>query len=170
MRPRGTGEYEVIEAGLVFRSIGYRGIPLPGVPFHDRWAIIPNEGGRVVDMEGTSHPREYVTGWCKRGPTGVIGTNKPDGAETAAAMLEDLDALEPDLPEERSPDAISKMLGARGVDYVTLTDWEALDAHEVARGELEGRPRVKVCYVDEMLKVIHEARAKSATERTANPL
>ncbi len=160
MRPRGTGEYEVIEAGLVFRSIGYRGIPLPGVPFHDRWGIIPNDGGRVVDMDGVSFPREYVTGWCKRGPSGVIGTNKPDGAETAAAMIEDLEALVADLPEKRSPDAICALLAQRDIDYVTLEDWEALDAHEVARGEREGRPRVKVCHIPEMLDVIHAARAE----------
>jgi ferredoxin--NADP+ reductase len=162
MRPRGTGEFEVIEAGLVFRSIGYRGIPLPGVPFHDRWGIIPNESGRIVDSDGTSFPREYVTGWCKRGPSGVIGTNKPDGAETAAAMLEDLAAIAPDLPAERSPDAISALLAKRDVDYVTLEDWKALDAHEVARGKAAGRPRVKVCRVPEMLEVIHKARAGRA--------
>jgi ferredoxin--NADP+ reductase len=160
MRPRGTGEFEVIEAGLVFRSIGYRGIPLPGVPFHDRWGIIPNEGGRVVDMDGTSYPREYVTGWCKRGPSGVIGTNKPDGAETAAAILEDLESITPDLPKERSADRITALLAKRDVDYVTLEDWKALDQHEVTCGEAQGRPRVKVCRVPEMLAVIHEARAE----------
>ena len=160
MRPRGTGEYDEIEAGLVFRSIGYRGIPLPGVPFHDRWGIVPNEGGRVVDEDGTRHPREYVSGWCKRGPTGVIGTNKPDGAETAGAMVEDAASIAAELPEGRSANAIEALLAKRRVDYVTFQDWEALDEFELSRGEAEGRPRVKVCHVDEMLEVIHAGRAR----------
>ena len=167
MRPRGTGEYEIIETGLVFRSIGYRGVPLPGVPFHDRWGIIPNEGGRVVDVDGTSYPREYVTGWCKRGPSGVIGTNKPDGAETAAAMLDDLETLAPDLPDTRAPDSIVALLAARGIDFVTLEDWDALDAYELKRGKEQGRPRVKVCHVTEMLQVIHEAREASGARARA---
>ena len=160
MRPRGTGEYDVIEAGLVFRSIGYRGIPLPGVPFHDRWGIIPNERGRVVDMDGVRQPREYVSGWCKRGPSGVIGTNKPDAAETAAAMIEDAASLASEVPASRSAEALPDLLAERRVDYVTFEDWESLDEFEVARGEAQGRPRVKVCRVDEMLKIIHEARAR----------
>jgi ferredoxin--NADP+ reductase len=164
MRPRGVGEYETIEAGLAFRSIGYRGIALPGLPFHERWGIIPNEGGRVVDMDGTRYPREYVAGWCKRGPSGVIGTNKPDGAETAAAMVVDCPGLAAELPNRRPAAEIEKLLAERGIDYVTYADWQALDAFEVARGEAQGRPRVKVCRVPEMLEVIHEARARRRTE------
>ena len=159
MRPRGTGEYEEIEAGLVFRSIGYRGIPLPGVPFHERWGIVPNEDGRVVAEDGTRYPREYVSGWCKRGPSGVIGTNKPDGAETADAMVEDAASIADELPEGRPANAVEALLTGRRVDYVTFQDWEALDEFELSRGEAEGRPRVKVCHVDEMLEVIHAARA-----------
>ncbi len=160
MRPRGTGEYEEIEAGLVFRSIGYRGIPLSGVPFHDRWGIIPNDAGRIIDEDGTRYPREYVSGWCKRGPSGVIGTNKPDGAETAQAMVEDAASIADELPEDRSANAVEQLLAERCVDYVTFQDWEALDEFERSRGEAEGRPRVKVCRVDEMLEVIHAKRAR----------
>lgn len=164
MRPRGTGEYEVIDAGLVFRSIGYRGVPLPGLPFHDRWGIIPNQGGRVVDANGTRYPREYVSGWCKRGPSGVIGTNKPDGAETAEAMLEGAASIAAQLPAGRAEEAIESLLAERGVDYVTFQDWEALDEFELARGKAEGRPRVKVCQVEEMLEVIHAARERRGPE------
>ena len=164
MRPFGTGEYEVLEAGLCFRSIGYRGIPLPGVPFHQRWGIIPNQGGRVVDEDGTPCPREFVSGWCKRGPSGVIGTNKPDAAETVAAMIEDArrdaSGASSELPAERSADTVPKLLAELGVDYVTFQDWEALDAFEVSLGEAQGRPRVKVCRVDQMMDVIHEARGR----------
>jgi ferredoxin--NADP+ reductase len=160
MRPHGTGEYDQIQAGLVFRSIGYRGIPLPDVPFHDRWGIIPNEEGRVVDEDGTRYPREYVSGWCKRGPSGVIGTNKPDAAETAGAMIEDAERIGGPLPEGRSATAVEELLSERRVDYVTFQDWEMLDEFELSRGEAEGRPRVKVCHVDEMLEVIHAGRAR----------
>jgi ferredoxin--NADP+ reductase len=168
MRPRGSGEYEDIEAGLVFRSIGYRGIPLPGVPFHDRWGIIPNQGGRVVDEDGRRYPREYVSGWCKRGPSGVIGTNKPDAAETAAAMVEDAAGVSGELSESRAENAIEALLVERDVDYVTFRDWEALDEFELSRGEAQGRPRVKVCHVTEMLEVIHAARERRGSPAEAD--
>ncbi len=160
LRPRGTGEEEILEAVLVFRSVGYRGVPLPDVPFDERRGIIPNEAGRVVDPDSGVLLREYVSGWCKRGPTGIIGTNKKDAAETVDALVEDLEAMAREVPEERSSDAVEMLLVERGVDYVSFEDWRALDEVEVARGEPQGRPRVKVCTIPEMMEVVHEARAR----------
>ena len=89
IRSEGTGEIEELPAGLVLRSVGYRGVPIPGVPFDDERHVIPNVRGRVTDGPGgRPRPGEYAAGWIKRGPTGIIGTNKPDAVETVEAMLE----------------------------------------------------------------------------------
>lgn len=149
----GTGNYETLEAGLVFRSVGYRGVALPDVPFDDRRGIIPNREGRVLDApDGDPVPGEYVVGWIKRGPDGVIGTNKACAAETVGHMLEDAGRLSTD-PDESAvhPDAILAVLAERCPDYVTADDWRRLDELELARGDAEDRPRVKVVRVDEML-------------------
>ncbi|MEO0565593.1 MAG: NADP oxidoreductase, partial [Chloroflexota bacterium] len=104
LRPRATEETETFDAGLVFRSIGYRGVPLPDVPFYERWGTIPNNGGRVcVEHEGDVKPGDYVVGWIKRGPSGVIGTNKPDSRATVEAMLEDLAAGTIHAPTQTDP-------------------------------------------------------------------
>ena len=150
-----TGEVEELAVGLVFRSVGYRGVPLPGVPFHEGWGVILNERGRVLDPV-VKQPRvgEYVTGWIKRGPTGVIGTNKPDAAETVQAMLEDvaqgrvLDPLEP------SAVSVARLVQERQPEHVTWADWKELDGLEVGRGRAEGRPRVKFTRVKEMLEAL----------------
>lgn len=142
-RSVGTGEFDVIECGLVLRSVGYRGVPVPGAPFDEGRGIIPNEGGRV-------RPREYAVGWIKRGPSGIIGTNKPDAVETVNAMLEDASSLEAEVNPD--PDAIVRFLEDRQVRYVTLADWQRIDAEECARGEPDGRPRSKIVSVEEMLR------------------
>src|SRR5690606_25795634 len=102
LRPRATGEYETIPVDLVFRSIGYTGVPLPDVPFKESWGVIENEAGRIIDVESGQPVRgEYTAGWIKRGATGVIGTNKPDAAETVEAMVEDVNngaILDPECP------------------------------------------------------------------------
>ncbi|HSE93427.1 MAG TPA: FAD-dependent oxidoreductase [Methylomirabilota bacterium] len=144
LQAKPTGQVETLPAGLVFRSVGYRGVPLPGVPFNESWGVILNEKGRVLDPD-TRRPRlgEYTAGWIKRGPTGVIGTNKPDAAETGAAMLEDLAAghvLDPAEPGAAAADRLVRSRQARVVSYV---DWRRLDALETARGRVMGRPRVK---------------------------
>jgi ferredoxin--NADP+ reductase len=159
LRARGTGEFEALECGLVLRSVGYRGSPLPGVPFSDASGIIPNVLGRVI-AHGTEElvPGEYVVGWAKRGPSGVIGTNKPDSLATVAAMIEDLPGLAGIADERRNPGAVEELLRARGVDYVTYADWKILDAHEAAAGAAQGRPRVKVTRVDEMMAIIRAGR------------
>jgi len=144
LRSRPTARDETIEAGLVFRAIGYRGIPLPGLPFDDGDGRIPNRDGRVVDpATGAPIPGLYVSGWIKRGPTGVIGTNKLDAAETVGSMLEDLAAGRRLQPTATTRDVIGERLEARGVRFVTYRDWMELDAREIARGAASGRPRVK---------------------------
>ncbi|HEY8583565.1 MAG TPA: FAD-dependent oxidoreductase [Capillimicrobium sp.] len=139
-----TGEQELIECGLVLRSIGYRGTPIPGVPFDDGRATIHNVGGRVT-REGTEEPVPgvYTAGWIKRGPSGVIGTNKKDAQETVDALLADLAAGA--LPQPAGDGAaLLETLTERGVDVVDYAGWEAIDLHERTTGEPLGRPRVKL--------------------------
>jgi ferredoxin--NADP+ reductase len=150
-----TGQFEELPVGLVFRSVGYRGVPLPGVPFDDKWGVVLNEKGRVLDS-GTKQPLvgEYTAGWIKRGPSGVIGTNKPDAAETVALMLEDLAAGRTLEPVEPSPVALERLVRQRQPQYVSYPDWLRLDALEIAQGRAGGRPRVKFTRVDEMLAAL----------------
>jgi ferredoxin--NADP+ reductase len=157
----GTGETETLDAGLVLRSVGYRGVALPDVPFDERRGIIPNAGGRVLAAPGGDViPGEYVSGWIKRGPSGIIGTNKACGAETAAAMAEDAAALEAGGPE-RDPARVAELLAERCPECVRLDDWRRLDRAEREAGEALGRPRVKVVRVDEMLRIM---RTRGETE------
>jgi ferredoxin/flavodoxin---NADP+ reductase len=160
LRAKATDEHETIETGLLFRAIGYRGIPLPEVPFDERAAVIPNDAGRVTDPDsGEQLQGEYVVGWIKRGPSGVIGTNKKDAQETVDAMLADLAAnnghrrSSPHEPAEPDSDTIEKLLRERQPQLVTYEGWEAIDRHERALGEAAGRPRVKLTNIDEMLAV-----------------
>ena len=155
LRPEPTGEYEELPVGLVFRSVGYRGVPLPGVPFHDKWGVILNNKGRVINPE-TQQPvvGEYTAGWIKRGPSGVIGTNKPDAAESVVCMMEDLangQTLHPAYPE---PAAMEELIRQRQPRYVTYPDWLRLNEIEVARGKELGRPRLKFTQVEDMLAAL----------------
>jgi len=143
-----TGEEEVIECGLVLRSIGYRGRPLDGVPFDERRGLIRNEGGRVCDDSGAHCGGEYVVGWIKRGPSGVIGTNKKDAADTVARIVEDRDAGA--LPEPPVDEDVTALLAERVPDAVTWEGWQAIDAVEKAAGEAQGRPRVKLVTLSEL--------------------
>lgn len=159
VRAVATGEEEVLPVGLVFRSVGYRALPVPGVPFDAARAIVPNDRGRVLLAPGgETMPGHFVAGWIKRGPSGIIGTNKPDAVETITALLEDADRGALALPADPSPEAVPALLRARGVDIVEWRDWRALDAHEVAAGTARGAPRAKVTSIDEMLGVIRRAR------------
>jgi ferredoxin--NADP+ reductase len=153
MRARSTEQHETIEAGIVFRSIGYRGVPLPGLPFDETRGTIPNEAGRVLDPnDQRSIPGAYVAGWIKRGPTGVIGTNKRDAQETVELLIEDLHEGRLLEPADPSPDGIEALLRERRPGFVTYQGWEAIDAVEKAAGEPQGRPRVKLCTFDELLE------------------
>jgi ferredoxin--NADP+ reductase len=152
LRAEPTGETEELDAGLVMRAIGYRGIALPGVPFDDRSATIPNEGGRIVTQDG-AQPGEYAVGWIKRGPSGVIGTNKKDAQETVNALLEDLAADKHLDPAEPEPEAIQSLLAERVTALVTYEGWSEIDRHEQSLGEPHGRPRVKLTRIEQLLRV-----------------
>jgi ferredoxin/flavodoxin---NADP+ reductase len=152
LRPKPTDETETIPVGLVFRSIGYKGIPLEGLPFDERRAVIPNEAGRVLGEDGEPTPGEYAVGWIKRGPTGIIGTNKRDAQETVNAVLEDLE--EGRLPEPPAPDRgeLEELLRERKPDLVSYAGWEAIDRAEREAGEPHGRPRVKYTTFEDLLE------------------
>ncbi len=153
LKARATGKHETLEAGLVFRSIGYRGVPIEGVPFDEWKGAIPNDEGRIVDPhEQHAIPGEYVVGWIKRGPSGVIGTNKRDAQETVDHVLEDLAEGRLPEPAEADPGAIEALIAERKPDFVSFSGWQAIDAAEVAAGEPRGRPRVKFATVEEMLE------------------
>jgi ferredoxin--NADP+ reductase len=143
-----TDEREVVECGIVFRSVGYHGIPIPGAPFDERSGTMPNAGGRVLDESGSPVPGLYCAGWIKRGPTGVIGTNKKDATETAELVLED--AAADRLPRETTT-TIDELLAEHGIEVVTYSGWEAIDAVERARGAEQSRPRVKLSTWPELL-------------------
>jgi ferredoxin/flavodoxin---NADP+ reductase len=164
LRAQATEERETIAAGLAFRAIGYRGVPLPGVPFDERSAVIPNDAGRVLDPDSrTPLPGEYVVGWIKRGPSGVIGTNKKDAQETVDAMLADLSlasangdasaAISTHEPREPNAADVEALLRSRQPELVTYSGWESIDRHERALGEPAGRPRVKLTRIEELLRV-----------------
>jgi ferredoxin/flavodoxin---NADP+ reductase len=158
-RAVGTGEYETLDVQMVLRSVGYKGVPLAGVPFDTRSQVVPNTAGRVT-KDGEVVANEYVTGWIKRGPSGLIGTNKADSVETVKSLLEDA----PSLPRaaEGDPEAVDALLRARGVRYVTMQQWLELEHYELAQGEAQGRPRVKLVHVDEMLERIAQSGAAAS--------
>jgi ferredoxin/flavodoxin---NADP+ reductase len=139
-----TDEHETISCGLVFRSVGYHGVELPGVPFDPASGTIPNERGRVS-------PGVYCAGWIKRGPTGVIGTNKKDAAETVETLLEDAAAGRLEPKPDATAAAVDALLFERSVDVVEYDGWMAIDEAERTAGEKSGRPRVKLCSWDELL-------------------
>lgn len=150
---RGSGEFETIEVGLVVRAVGYRSLPLAGLPFDERNGTVPNSAGRIVDpASGEPLPGLYAAGWFKRGPSGLIGSNKPDGAETAAAMLADLPTTPP--AAEPDPTEVDRLLATRGCRIVDFPAWKRLDQLEVERGRAAGRPRVKFGTIGEMLAAL----------------
>jgi len=145
-----TGVRETIPCGIVLRSVGYRGVALPGVPFDEAAGTVPNDGGRILAAPGRALPGVYCAGWIKRGPSGVIGTNKKDATETVEFLL--ADARAGLLPVGTGED-LDLLLAERGLAHVLYAGWEAIDADERGRGEPVGRPRVKLATWDELLAV-----------------
>lgn len=148
---RGTGRFEEIAVGQVYRAVGYFGSPLDELPFDRRRGVLPNEAGRVVDAVGAPIRGVYATGWIKRGPVGLIGSTKSDALETVQNLLADRALLW--RPEEPSAASITELLAERRVAYTDLDGWHRLDAHERALGEPRGRERVKVVEREQMLRV-----------------
>lgn len=152
-----TDETEVLSVGLVLRSVGYKGVALPEVPFDPKRGVIPNTEGRVTEsVGGPVVPGEYVAGWIKRGPTGVIGTNKADAAESVRSLLADAPKLGRVADADRDPARIERYLSEKGVHFVPFDHWLELDALELEAGQAQGRPRVKLTRVEEMLRRTRE--------------
>jgi len=158
IKAKATDQFETIPVGLVFRSVGYRGVALPGVPFNESWGTIPHDKGRVMTQpkDGQQVTGDYVAGWIKRGPSGVIGTNKPDSVETVETLLEDMRAGKINSPTSATREALEALLNERGVRFVTFDDWLILNDIELARGMEQGRPRIKFTSVEEMLAALEE--------------
>lgn len=150
-KSEGTGVREELNCGIFFRSVGYRGVPIEGVPFHEQLGIFPNKEGRIMEGDRVV-PGLYAVGWIKRGPSGVIGTNKPDSEETVARLLEDVDKLPPcERPDTK---AVFDLLSGKGIRVISFDDWRKIDAAEVNRGKKAGKPREKYVSVREMLNVL----------------
>jgi ferredoxin--NADP+ reductase len=158
VRAVATDETRALPVGLVFRSVGYKGMALAGVPFDEKKGVVPNINGRVVEQAGseTPVPGVYVAGWIKRGPQGIIGTNKLCATDTVTQVL--ADAASGALSHNDGATGVDDLLASRGVTVTSWADWLALDKAEQARGAASGRPRTKIVDVAEMLSLIGAAR------------
>ncbi len=154
LRPRATDHVEDLPVDLVFRSVGYHGLPVANLPFDDRSGVVPNDKGRVLDSSGHGMTGLYVSGWIKRGPTGVIGTNKPDALETVETMLADAKAGSLLSPTHSTAESARSMVASRQPNYVSYEDWQRIDNFERERGAASGRPRIKITSVSDALDVI----------------
>ncbi|SDX34076.1 ferredoxin--NADP+ reductase [Amycolatopsis xylanica] len=148
---RGTGEFHDWDVQAVYRAVGYLSSHLPEIPFDHTSGTVPNQAGRVLDLDENQLPGVYVTGWIKRGPIGLIGHTKGDALETITSLLADVDTLA--APARPEPSAVLDFLADRGIPFTTWEGWGKLDAHEKSLGEPQGRERVKVVERDEMLRV-----------------
>lgn len=164
VRAQAAGEPRTLAVDLVFRAIGYQGMPLPSVPFDALGGVIPNERGRVIDpAAGAPTGGEYVAGWIKRGPRGIIGTNKPDSQETVEALFEDLEAGQLNKDEVPPRGVLERLIRQRRQDFVSYADWQLIDLLEQERGRSAGeRPRLKFSAVEEMLSALHEHKGDDA--------
>lgn len=149
---KGTGETYEMEAGILFRSIGYHGVPIPGVPFHEKWGVFPNENGRITD-NGEFVPQLYAAGWIKRGPSGIIGTNRADSVATVASLLADINKINTGETRQGTT-VIYPLLDKRNIRYVNYDEWKKIDAKEIDRGQPKQKPREKFTYLNEMLAVL----------------
>ncbi|WP_141887519.1 FAD-dependent oxidoreductase [Leucobacter komagatae] len=146
-----TGEFEIIPMQSLYRAIGYFGSPLDEIPFDEARGVIPNEQGRVIDLEGNRVPGVYATGWIKRGPVGLIGHTKSDAMETLECLMADADSWW--QPEHADAATIPELLSERGVPFTNLDGWHRLDEHELSLGDAAGRTRIKVVSRDEMTRI-----------------
>ncbi len=162
LRAEPTGERETIPCGLVFRSVGYRGVALPEVPFDEDRGTIRNEGGRVVNEDGEVVPGVYAAGWIKRGPTGVIGTNKKDATETVELLLEDAAAGRIERRAGATAEAADALLAERGAQTVLYEGWSSIDQVERSAGEPHGRPRAKLVTWNELLEAAEAERVPTS--------
>jgi ferredoxin--NADP+ reductase len=159
-RPRGTGDTFRLDCDLVLAAIGYRGIPLPGLPFCERRGIVPNDAGRVLEAAGGAIvPGDYVVGWAKRGPTGLIGNNSPDSKDTVSALVADLGRRREDVLPSDEAEAMPLLLASRGVGFVDYRDWQNYDGWEIAQGVHRGKIRHKLTDVAEILAVMRTLRS-----------
>ena len=163
LRPRPVSDdVETIECGLALRSVGYQAVPLPDVPFDEQSYVLPNDRGRVLLPDGEPLAGVYAVGWIKRGPTGILGTNKRDADETVSCLAEDLTAGRLADAPNADPGQIETLLAERKPDLVTADGWRAIDSRELERGDAEGRPRVKLTSRDELLEAARAARGAEA--------
>ena len=153
-RPRATDKTEHLDCGVIFRSVGYHGVPIAGVPFHAKWGVILNENGRVTDESKQPVTGLYCAGWIKRGPSGLIGTNKGCAIESVQCMLEDAKAGKMLKPTEPTAEAADRCVREHQPACFSYGDWRKLDEHEINLGKEAGRPRVKLTTVDSMLAAL----------------
>ena len=151
----GTGQTRLIEAQLVVRSVGYRGLPLPGVPYDEGTGRVPHAEGRVI-RDGAFSVGEYVTGWIKRGPTGVIGTNKSDAVETVTSLLADV--AEGEVVAHGRTGHLDRLLARRGIHPLDMPAWHRIDAAEIELGHSHGRLRTTLAHRQELLAAAEEDR------------
>ena len=169
IRPVGTGIFDVVPVDLVFRSVGYRGVRLPGLPFDGRKGVVPSAEGRVLGGRGGANGAgEYVAGWIKRGPTGLIGANKGDAAETVRSMMADLRGRTPSVPAAGADDAVPRLLRRQGVRPIRFSDWHAIDREELARGRRQGKLREKIVDPADVSAVLDGRRAERHSEHVAD--
>jgi ferredoxin--NADP+ reductase len=148
---KGTGKTIEIDCGILFRSIGYNGVPIEGVPFYDRWGTIPNEEGRILTEQGGNIVTGlYTAGWIKRGPSAIIGTNRACAVESVEMLLQDINKFPGD---KAGRVAMRKILDENNASYINYPQWEKIEAAEVTAGEPKGKPREKLTRRDEMLAI-----------------
>ena len=165
IRPRPTERTTTLPVRLVFRAIGYQGVPLPGIPFDAMRGVIPNDTGRIIEPHtGAPVQGEYVVGWIKRGPQGIIGTNKPDSQESVDSLLADLSAGHLHKEEVPSREVLERLLSERRRDFVSYEDWQLIDLLEQERGRASGAPRLKFSRVEDMLRALQERKRAAAEE------
>ncbi|MFH1023233.1 MAG: NADP oxidoreductase [Planctomycetota bacterium] len=155
IKAKGSGTVETVPVGAVFRSVGYQGVPLPGVPFDAKKGVIANDAGRVVDA-ATRAPVAgmYVAGWIKRGPTGLIGTNKADSIATVENLLKDAAGKTAEASSDKAPEAVTALLASRKVRVVSFAEWKTLDKAELDAGKAKGKVRDKFFRVPDMLAAL----------------